>query len=61
VGLENAILPVWVESRHCKVIGACPLYPLKADIAVTLRYVSFGAKADMEVFQQRKPQGRRGD
>ena len=37
---------VGVICRHPASLSGCPLYPLKADIAVTLRHVSFRPQAD---------------
>ena len=39
--------PLRVKSRHRKVIGACPLHPLKADIRRANRNVSFGPTAEV--------------
>ena len=36
-----------VKRRHCRVIGACPLYPPKADIRVAHRHVCSGPIADI--------------
>jgi hypothetical protein len=39
---ETAHVRFGSKSRHCRVIGACPLYPLKADIDRSDDHVSFG-------------------